>query len=416
MFLIRYYKPIDCGSFLNSLPLKNRPKGNISASHSIRIILMPTNPTSKQQTVPIGSFRMPTDRTPLTTVGRINQLESNAFVLSLVGNKELGFGKRPTMDFGSKFLALLQAGISNIRQVFHHDGSGILFNRPSHQPLGGKVQNFLCYGILPSCQPLEEAAGTRGANTSNSGFGLSETRTLVVQGIGSKVKSLAVVAVGSDEDVFDAAVNPNKATVGLQVGDLDGNAQDQIPLSFDTLEFGIRPFSIRDWLGLILELLAPDRQPTAGQVEVSLPTNGNCWSLEGCQFPSIIGLGCFVGRSDLTEQRQGDLAGQFKLFTNRLVKLTSQFVRVLGDFAFKDDGRQPVGGFLVSLKDLVHPFGIAKQLEFHGSDGFVHTVLFHYTTKLLESLLVDKHFNPERSWRQFCPDAKDIGVSLPHRV
>ena len=89
----------------------------------------------------------------------------------------------------------------------------------------------------------------------------------------------------------------------------------------------------------------------------------------------------------MAEQGLGDLAGQLKSFTNRCVEFTRKFIGIADNFAFKDNWRKPIGGFLVRLKDLVDPSWITQQLEFNGSDSFVHNLHNHYTTKLWQSLL-----------------------------
>ena len=413
MFLIHYYKRIDCRSFFNSLPLKNRSQGDISTPYSIRIILMSTNLTFENQTVPIGSLSMSATRTPLRTISRVHQFKSNTLTRTFVLNKELSLSIWPAVNFCSKLLAFFQTGISNIVQVFHDDCSCILFNRPSHQLLRSKVEDLLCYGLFLSSQPAEQASGTRSANTSDSGFGLTNTRTFVVQGIATKVKGLSIVGVGGNKDIFNPTINPNNTSSGFKIGDLDGNAKDQIPLSINSFKFGVRPLSFRDRLGLIGEALSPDSQSSAGNIEVSLPTNRNGWFLENCQFPSVIRLGSFVSGYDMTKQGLRNLTWKIKLFSNCCVKFPRKFVGVIDNLAFKNNRRQPVSGFNVSIKDLVHPSWITKQLEFNGSDSFVHNLHNHYTTKLCDFLLFVKESSTltQRSGRQFLPDAEDVGVS-----
>ena len=243
MFLIRYYKRIDCRSFSNSLPLEKRPKGDIDAPYTVCMICKIAGFASELKAVPIGFLCMSTNWTGLTRMSRINELNTDALCSSFVADVKLALSKRPAIIPRSLLVMSRVFALTNPCQIFHHNASGPNRFSKSHQLLTCSMDKLLCYGLLTSTQSLQATMSRASANTGKFCFGLSKTETAMVKNTSRDVQSFVGFLVGSGQDVLDATINANDGSCCFDFRNVYFNSQAEIPLPTRILQitgFGSR--------------------------------------------------------------------------------------------------------------------------------------------------------------------------------
>jgi len=314
------------------------------------------------------------------------------------------------MDSTTHFLPFGNTGFTDVRQIFHDNSLGTVFNRPRHKPLRGTMQQMFGYGCFVARKPLEKPFGGTSANRLDLGFGFSDATTTGIEFPAVESKGFAVLGVGSREDTLDPGINPNDATVGFGFGNLNFIAQQQIPDSINPFEFGILPCLHRgETMVKQLCWFAPETNPFGlGKGKISFPDHWHNLTGEFAFPPAVLGFARFVGWGHMAKDRTGQLGRKVKLLAKRAVKLLVQS-DAISDFGFKDLLRSPVAGSQKFFKQLVELFGFAN-FDLDRSGCFHHIFLF---LKSLENPSLGIRLFAKGAGRQFLPEAKDFGVSLP---
>jgi hypothetical protein len=230
-------------SFSFSLPKEKRPKGDVSRPNTVCVICKFAGDAQELQAAPVGFLNIPASWASFAGISGVHQFKGNAFGGCLVSNEELGGGKWPSIVPIPLLMVLacflsqigLAAGIPDTSQVFHNHRPGSDLFCKGHHSLRSEVTRLMRYGFFPSAEPLQEAVGGTGANAGNLCFGLSDTKSLVVEHPARDIKSLVGFGIKSGQDVILSAINPYNGSSGFECWNFDFHGQTKNPLSFDTL-------------------------------------------------------------------------------------------------------------------------------------------------------------------------------------
>ena len=369
LFLMATISGLTHRLFFRSLPLKKRPVGDIPRSNTVCIICKSTDNASENQAIPIGFFCMPTNRTTLTGIFRVNQFKSNSFFQRFVLRKELSRFEWPTMVSCS--LLMMALCIPNTRQVFHDDTSGSNRLSKGDYSLTCEMTEFLRYGLFSSAESFKKTISGASSYTSNPCSCLTEPKATMVQTPTVNIQSLSCLGINGSQQVLLSTINTHDCSSCLCFRNFNFNCQNQIPNAIDQLQLGVRPVEQWQRFGFVRNGFAPKSQSFCfGAIEVSFPANRNALLFVDCQTPLTVGLHCSVSPDDLTEQRTSNLTWKFKSFSDGLVKFIGQYGGRRGFATVEYDLGKPVKCFKI-VGSHFGVFGILRSnLEFVGSDGF----------------------------------------------
>lgn len=322
----------------------DRPEANVLARMSVCILLVAALSTMEVQAFSIRCRDITAGTTPTACIFWADNFRFDSNSRSLVLDFEPSISIGPAMDFRAEVFPFSQRTVSYVRQVLKDYFTCIIGDRILNQGFGSTVQEHVGYGSLVPGHPLQEPSGTSGANRLNRTAGTSDAATTVIEPSALEEERLRVGRVCCDHHPFDAHINANYAALLFEFRNLNLVTENQEPLFPCTLEFGILPATIRQWSGVFDgEKFTPKSEALLCPVEVPLPNYRKHSLLEHRQFPSLVGLGRFVGGTHSLAERAGQLRRKAHPSEPSVVGL-SQSVRVQF-FGLEGNSGKPVGGF-----------------------------------------------------------------------
>ena len=322
----------------------DRPETNVLARLPVCILLVAALSTIETQAFPVGCRDVATGTTPTACISWADNFRFDSNSRSLVLYFEPSISVGPAMDFRAEVFPFSQRTISYVRQVLKDYFTCIIGDRILNQGFGSTVQEHVGYGRLVPGHPLQEPSGTSGANRLNRTAGTSDAAATVIEPSSLEEERLRVGRVCCDQHPFDAHINANYAALLFEFRNLNLVAENQEPLFPCTFEFGILPATVRQRSGVFDgEKFTPKSDALLCSVEVSLPNNRQYSLLEHSPFPSLVGLGRFVGGTHGLAERAGQLRRKAHPSEPSVVGL-SQSVRVQF-FGLEGNSGKPVNGF-----------------------------------------------------------------------
>ena len=395
------------GSFFRSLPLKNRPQRYILSAVAVCVILIVAGLAPETQAVPVRPLCMTANSASLRSITRINFLESDPNLLSLVLQEELTLAERPTVHARPQSFAFPVAAVSDRTQILNHDRTSIDRPSKSHYLLTCKMTKFLRYGSFLAAQPPQEAASGTSANASNFCSGLSNLFSLMVEGSAFYIQSFVSLGVEAGHQVFDARIDSNNSAFCLKFRDLNFDRKDNIPVFPNSLESGVGPLAFGHGSVLVVELLTPDGESLGREVEIPPPADRNVQFLELSQLPSFVSFCCSVRSDDMSEQRTSDLTWELEIFSHSPVELVRESRWRFDLISFVYDTGQPICCVLVGRSNFEEIGVIPLEFEFGCPDRFFHTNYYFdmvdETPLMMSKEFEEAAFLPYHKGRGFLP-------------
>jgi len=172
-------------------------------------------------------------------------------------------------------------------QILHHNLASIHRFSKGHQSLRSGVEEVPCYGGLSVPQPLKEAAGRAGANTSDFCLSLSDACSMMVECASSDIQCFVRFWLNGHKKILNSRINADYGSGGFDFWNSNFYSQDDVPLLASEFEFGVAPSAVRDWTTFEVSSYSKDCQAILGEVEVAFPADGHCDFLENCQLPPL---------------------------------------------------------------------------------------------------------------------------------
>ena len=373
-------RPVAFGCF-NATRLRSvarygdRPCPNILRGLTVGIVFVTALLATEVQAFPVRCRDMAAGTTPTACVTRTNRLQFDTNSSSLVDDLESHIGIRPAVDFGTQVFPLTQRTVSYIAEFFDHDAPCSNLNRVADQCLTCRVEQVRGYGSLMPGHPFQEPPGTSGANRLDSGAGVPDARTTVIQHPAVEEKWFGISRIGGDKHPLYSHVNTDDTAFGLWGWNLNFVSQTEKPLFPDAFDPGVFPCAFRQWAGISNgQKFTPKRDSFFGAIEVPLPHHRNHGAGELSQSPSLVRSGGLVGSTDSFAEGAGQLRGQSHLPDVGVVSFRQsvrvQFLGLEGNIG------KPICSFQPNSKQSIG-FRAAGNFNFDCADCFHYIKDYH---------------------------------------
>ena len=279
-----------------------------------------------------------------------NQLYSDPFCGSLVGNAECEFTIRPTINLTAKLLSLFQRSVSNVRQIFKHNLSCTDGLGPLHKSFRSNMHGMSGYGCLVPRHSFEKLSGRTGSNRLYFGSGSSNVRKLMIE----MVRFVKQVFVWGRcyKKSFDALVDTNNASFFGWLRNFNFIRKIHIPLAVFKEYFRILPIIWNRPRILKCDRVSPKSNSFFGSCKISFPDNGDRFLFVNRKIPLLLSFHRFVSSRNGSEKSAGKLGWKAELFSNNFVIRLGKSIRI-NFFGLEDYFRKPIAGIKPIWKNLI---------------------------------------------------------------
>lgn len=366
-----------------------RPCTDIFRSVLVGVLCMSTFFTTETQALSVSGRYISASVASSTCIPGANGFCYDSDGSGFVRNFEPHISVGPSVDFRTQIFAFTQRTVPNIFQVLYNNAPCANVYRVFDQCFRSDMQDMPCYGSFMATHAPKKAARSLGAYRLNGCAGSTDARSLMVKHSSFVEKRDVVYGVGSDEHSLNAHIHANNASLFFGFRNFNFMGKDDVPFPFYFLKFRILPRIISNFSGIDnSEKFPPKSNSFFGLIEVPLPHNREYWIFEDSQFPSLIGLGRFVGSANSFTSRTSELGRKAHFPKVGVVGLSQsvgvQFLR------FENNFRQPINGFQPN-SDKIVGFCASSNFKLDCSYCFHYNRKYHQRKTMSTELRKDQH-------------------------